>query len=1181
MSRSALKLKQGSKQQNHKQSARPTKKIALSPLANALRDLFRRPPIQRPAPVSVPVRNKIRFESLEPRVLMDANPAALTIAGAIDVPGEQDHYEFTLQEKTRVVFDSLTNNSSLTWQLDGPAGQLASRNFAATDANSFLPAFELDAGKYSLLVDGAGDAIGSYELRVVDASTAADLTPSTPVTGTLEGGKKTDVYRFSATAGDKFFFDGLTETGGGSAYWRLIDPYGKQELGISQRIGADTDTFAVQRTGVYLLTVEGSNSNAATLAYSFNLRSVSDSNAALTLDTLTTAQIDQPGKAANFQFTLNQATTVLFDGLTNSDQYFWSLSGPDGQTVARRALNDSTAFASNYDTRQWLQLVAGNYALSVDASLATTGQAAFRLLTQASAQSLTLNSVISATLDQAQGAALYKVTLRAGDKLYLDGQAASNGAVSWRFLNPYGDLVSSGSSLIAAGSPFTATIAGDYWLLLDGAPTNNPAQTVSVQFALNLALDVAALFNLGDAVSGSIATAGQTTVYSFTLSAATQLIFDSQTNRADILWSLVGPRGVEVTERRFDRSDSPNGSTVLSIPVGSYRLSVRGVGSAAGAYAFRLLDAAASAALTLGTALSGTLTPGNATQLYRVTLAAGDRLAFTSTSVTGGAATWRLIDAYGRDVLGQNNLATNRSVFLLTTAGSYTLVLEGGLANTAVVDFNVLFSFVDNLPQPALPAGDPLALDTVVAGTFVATGATKIYRFTLAQDSVLVFDAQTNNTAITWRLVGPRGQEALLSLFASDAQYMDPTLILVAGEYALTVNAYFGTGDYAFQLLDTANFPLLTLGQQIDTVRAPSNSTIGYQFTASVGDVFQISLTLGDGSWRVLDPYGKVVAERFYYYQYNTQSITIPALVSGAYTLINEGNYYQTGSTSIRFQVDRQSQQIAALVLNDVVTGQLAGSQEQHAYTFTLTAPTTFTLDRLESPTTRADNIIWLLTGSGGISRSVYGWEVITLGAGQYTLTVQNNYFTRAQTYQFRVLTRDSAMVITPGTPVTGALSPDGAAQLYRFNGSQGQRFYFDGLSYTYDANWQLTDAYGRNVSYGNIYYDQANITLPTSGEYLFRVYHDFRYDSASQRNFSFNLIPETTTADTAVLDADTTGSISRPNERVTYHFTLTAPTTILVDTWTSTAGWAGGSGAVAASKGSVNQKVEPWPFWL
>src|SRR6266540_817073 len=173
-------------------------KPLLTPLVRALREVFRQASHWKPARHSHPARraapaaNAIRFEALEPRVLLagDVNPAALTISGAIDVPGEKDQYEFTVQDPTRIVFDSLTNNSNLSWSLVGPDGSVASSFFNFETSALGKGAVQLGVGKYQLTVDGTGDTVGAYSLRAIDATTAADMTPGTAVSGTLDDGKK-------------------------------------------------------------------------------------------------------------------------------------------------------------------------------------------------------------------------------------------------------------------------------------------------------------------------------------------------------------------------------------------------------------------------------------------------------------------------------------------------------------------------------------------------------------------------------------------------------------------------------------------------------------------------------------------------------------------------------------------------------------------------------------------------------------------------------------------------------------------------------------------------------------------------------------------------------------------------------------------------------------------------------
>ncbi|MDD2761274.1 MAG: LEPR-XLL domain-containing protein, partial [Methylomonas sp.] len=550
-----------------------SRNFSLSPLMHDLLKAFRsdwqaptKTAQDRP-PLAVSSQPAIRFETIESRVLLsgDVNPAALSINGAISIPGEQDQYEFLVEEPRRVVFDSLTNRSDLNWKLEGPNGQLTSRSFKNTDYQAESPAFELTPGKYKVTVDGNADAVGDYSLRIVDADAAADLTPGTEASGSLDGGNKSAVYRFQAKAGDKFFFDALTVSG--NADWRLIDPYGRQE-GSYGNLKNDRDTFTLQYTGEYLMLVEGDIANTAALNYSFNLRPVTDSTEALALGAAAIANIDQPGKTDNFTFSLPEPQAVLFDRLTNSD-FYWSLNGPEGVVVSRTyASYGASNYAGGYGR---LFLPTGDYTLSIDVDGTTTGSFPFRLLADDGAESLETGVATSAVLDNARGTQLYKLALNEGDKIFVDGRSLTGGALNWTLVDSYGVQLAS-SALMTAQAPLTVGAGGDYWLVLDGADGNLANAIVSYQFAINKVPDVAATLTLGSRVSGSVDLAGQATVYSFELAAGTQVAFDAQSTRSDMRWSLIGPRGTEVSMRRFDQSDAGSAISVMNLPAGSYRL---------------------------------------------------------------------------------------------------------------------------------------------------------------------------------------------------------------------------------------------------------------------------------------------------------------------------------------------------------------------------------------------------------------------------------------------------------------------------------------------------------------------------------------------------------------------------------------------------------------------------------
>ncbi len=128
------------------------------------------------------------------------------VNGSIDIPGGQDQYTFSLPAPALLYFDALSSNGSFKGDvlaLTGPAGTVVNNlDFTAT-----FPVLNLIAGDYTLSVDGFGDFTGPYQFRLSDLAQATSLTPGTPQSGTLDPATETDLFQFTAAAGDQFFFD--------------------------------------------------------------------------------------------------------------------------------------------------------------------------------------------------------------------------------------------------------------------------------------------------------------------------------------------------------------------------------------------------------------------------------------------------------------------------------------------------------------------------------------------------------------------------------------------------------------------------------------------------------------------------------------------------------------------------------------------------------------------------------------------------------------------------------------------------------------------------------------------------------------------------------------------------------------------------------------------------------------
>ena len=322
----------------------------------------------------------LHIETLEPRLLLSAD--LIPISGSIEVPGQTTLYTFQLTEPRRVLFDALTPNSGLTWALDGVAGPLvAPTAFTQSDAQSGGSVLALDSGDYTLRVDGNGDTTGAYSFRLLNLDNAPVIDTGLAVTGRLESlGRETDLFQFAAAAGTELYLDAQALSSG-SANWSLLGPDGVAVFSKRAFLTYDDPArLIVPRTGTYTLLLEGSVSNGAASDYRFTVYPVADRTQALAVDTPVLDRLVSPGSNDRYTFTLAESGRLWFDALSNSG-VLWSLIGPRGAEVTNREIRLSDSTSQN----PALDLLAGDYVLTIGNSSDRIGHYAFRLLTDASA----------------------------------------------------------------------------------------------------------------------------------------------------------------------------------------------------------------------------------------------------------------------------------------------------------------------------------------------------------------------------------------------------------------------------------------------------------------------------------------------------------------------------------------------------------------------------------------------------------------------------------------------------------------------------------------------------------------------------------------------------------------------------------------------------------------------------
>ncbi|MCP5368563.1 MAG: LEPR-XLL domain-containing protein, partial [Hyphomicrobiales bacterium] len=1123
---------------------------------------------------STALSRRLHFETLEPRVLLSAD--LIPIQGEIEVPGEVDLYAFSLTEPKRVYFDSQTNTSNLKWTLTGPRGaEVTNRVFNESDAVDIggNPVLDLVSGDYTLSIDGVGETTGDYTFRLLDLGNATPITPGTVVSGALDPGDETDLYQFDVTAGDRFYFDRLRLTAN-DPYWRLIDPYNNMVFGPSYF--DDMGEFQLDQTGTYTLMIEGRRHHTATAEYAFNIQLISDDTGTMALDELVSGRIDHAGQKDHFDFTLAEDKRVIFDSLLRTSGLSWTLSGPQGTEVEGRGLQVSDSLDLGGNTV--LDLVAGDYRLTIDGSGTAVESYAFRLLDFDSATAFTPGTEVSGSVvetDQAiglvhgpsgvdlDGVTDHNALTLAGNNTYVqvdDAAALRPAAITveaWAYRSSsnatYGTVLMKSSNAgwgdgygLAeydgninffvnswSGVKVSAFLASGVWTHLAGTYDGSELKLyVNGELVDSLAYTGAINHSLSPLRIGS--GAGN---YPWTGAVDEVRVWNVARTQeqiaADLDQVLTGAETGLVGYWRFEEA----GGTAVDDLAGGDN--------------------------------PGTLVnlPAVETKLYSFDGTAGDLFYFDDVAHGGGTVSYRLFEPTGRLILGPAGLA-DAETFALTATGTYVLAIEGRISNTT------LATYAFNL-QPVSNQTAALTLGAAVNGDIAHPGQTDSYTFTLAGDAMLAFDSFTADSSFNWTLTGPRGVEVASRGFQASDSWdagSTPIMDLIAGDYTLTVDgAGDTTGAYGFRLLDLAAGTAVAKDASVTGSLAPGNETDVFRFDATAGDMVRftrVSASGGSAYWRLIDPTGRLV-----FSQENFSTLSTTTLeTTGTYTLLLEGRVNDANPLDYEFviadqgHVDPPVLTGTPLTLGTTMNGAIDVAGEEDDFVFTLDAGRRLYFDSLLQGGNANTNLSWSLVGPRGTEighRWLYYSDAQELGntnpvldlplAGTYRLRITGMH---TIPYAFRILDLDDAAPLTPGTPVTGTLSPANATDLYRFDVTAGERFFFDQISSSnpnYYNGWRLFDPYGNQVWGVSDFADQDVLTLDRTGTYTL-LFEGRVFAGSGTTDYTFNV--QKVMDDTAALTLGdlVSGTIDHVGQQDHYTFTLNAVTQLYLDTLTDNA---------------------------
>ena len=181
-----------------------------------------------------------------------------------------------------------------------------------------------------------------------------------------------------------------------------------------------------------------------------------------------------------------------------------------------------------------------------------TGAYSFRLIDLAAAAVLTPGTPVSGTLTPPTKPTCSGSTRRPAilsTSTCKRRTAAAN--ARWRLIDPLAaELFHSSFNNATSSDVDTLTLGatGTYTLIMEGtiADTGSGSYTFNVQPAPVSTVPL----TLGNQIIDAIAGIGEQDRYTFTLPGAAPLYFDSLTNNANLTWTLAGPAGTAVNNRR-------------------------------------------------------------------------------------------------------------------------------------------------------------------------------------------------------------------------------------------------------------------------------------------------------------------------------------------------------------------------------------------------------------------------------------------------------------------------------------------------------------------------------------------------------------------------------------------------------------------------------------------------------
>tara|TARA_R110002167_G_scaffold352262_1_gene565134 strand:- start:1303 stop:19128 length:17826 start_codon:yes stop_codon:yes gene_type:complete len=301
-----------------------------------------------------------------------------------------------------------------------------------------------ETGDYTLVINSKDTETIDFNFQILDLQTAGSLVSvDSTITGSLDPAAETNVYRFDVTAGDEFTFDLTARSGSGSAYWELIDPYGRSIFNtyMSSASAADQSPGALLSTGTYSLLIKGATANQGDVDYSFEIVTLGSTTPTTpsgdlkSLGEVVQGDMQSNGEQDTYLFNISAGQTVFFDSLeAETSSMSVKLISPSGhEIVSTSFVRDNelinTEYSIEYENPWPVTLwEPGTYQIVIENLNSTPGDYEFRLLDLSIQPELTFESTLSGEFPAEEKQDVYQFSGQRGDRITVKLDAFSDSA---------------------------------------------------------------------------------------------------------------------------------------------------------------------------------------------------------------------------------------------------------------------------------------------------------------------------------------------------------------------------------------------------------------------------------------------------------------------------------------------------------------------------------------------------------------------------------------------------------------------------------------------------------------------------------------------------------------------------------------------------------------------------------